>query len=669
MTKRGMAAILAAALLLTACAPTRDLMKKTDEEEIAPPEAPFVLPPPPSALRAPGAAPHLEPLRIEETATEKYIILNFENTDIQTIIATFGELLGINYILTPGITGAVTVQSYRKFPVSETFQIFQTLLEINGLTAIEDGEFYRIIPIDSAKQQPLNVAKGREASLRLDSSFMTQLIPLQNVKAADTANILRALMPRGTDVIVYEPANMLIVTAQPPTLAKFMKIIEALDISEAESEAIRTFVYYVENGKAEKLSEILKAVYTDGTVKATKETAVSTTTAQRTTTARPTIPTRPTIATTSVAASDLPGDLGGVTITAYDDINALIIKATPRTYLSLLEVLKKIDVPPRQVLIEVVIAEMTLSDSSQYGVEWLAKSDRGDTFGFTSTTVESPPVITTSHPGSTGGLFASVVSGVIGSTEYSTVISALEATTRFKVLARPQILAMDNQDAEIKIGKEIPTATSTTESSEGLSTSSQIEYKTVGTILSVTPHITEKGNVSMKLSVEKSDTGSTTTLGSGTYPDFSTNKATTSAVIRDGHTLVIAGLIEEKASRERSGIPWLSKLPFIGYAFGNTDEKTDRVELILMVTPHVLTNQDEADKVAEKYKDRVRVIHGSIRKLDRKAAREETPADGPPLEAEGGDKAETESAPQETVDTPETPPAPPPGPAPLRPVL
>jgi general secretion pathway protein D len=648
MTRRISVFLLAIVFALSACAPGKGLLKGEEgvEAQLPEEEKKFVLPlpPPPKAVKKP---PRAAPLRIEEIEDEKYIILNFENTDIQTIISTFGELMGINYILTPGITGNVTVQSYNKFPIADMFQIFQTLLEINGLTAVKEGSFYKIIPIDSAKQQPLEVGKGRLDEVHLDASFVTQLIPLENVKASETANILRNLMPRGTDLIVYEPANMLIVTAQPPTLAKFMKIIEALDLAEMESESIRTFVYYVENGKAETLEGILKTVYSEKKSSRGKTAAAPAVPQRRTRTTR----------TTSSQAQTLPGTLGEITVTAYEDINALIIKCSSRTYLSLLEVLKKIDVPPKQVLIEVLIAEIRLEDASQYGLQWLVKSDRGDTFGFTSANVENPPIITTEHPGSGSGIFSAVVSGLSGNAQYNYVISAAASATNIKVLASPHILVMDNQEAEIKTGKEIPTATSTTESTEGTTTSSQIEYKTVGTILTVTPHITEKGRVSMKLAIEKSDTGKSTTLGSGTYPDFTTNKATTYAVVDNGHTLIIAGLIEESKDKSRTGIPFLSRIPILGYLFGYSEDKTERNELIVMVTPHVISNQDEADELTRSFKNKVRTINKAIKEMDSQNKKYEEKEAGEDEEEEPGEEEtpKEESLSEPSAENPDSP--------------
>ena len=126
-------------------------------------------------------------------------------------------MLGVNYILSPNVTGKVTIHSHKKISMNDLFPVFQTILEVNGLTAVKDGTVYKIIPVDQAKQQPLSVQPGKDVKLQTDSSFVTQVIPFEYVKASDIVNIMRNLMPRGADIIVYEPSNILIVTALRPT--------------------------------------------------------------------------------------------------------------------------------------------------------------------------------------------------------------------------------------------------------------------------------------------------------------------------------------------------------------------------------------------------------------------------------------------------------------------
>jgi general secretion pathway protein D len=204
--------------LLGSCAPKQEI--KPVEAPPPQPVAEQPAPPPETAAAKP------QPEAPEETKeAEQYVMLNFVNADLNNVISTVGEMLKINYILAPGVTGKITIQSHNKIPLSKLFSTFQTILETNGFTAVKQGDFYLIVPIDTAKQQAVPVVQGKTPAVPKDSSFITQEIPITYVKASDVANIMRNLMPRGTDIVVYEPSNMLIVTATPPAMLKFIKIL------------------------------------------------------------------------------------------------------------------------------------------------------------------------------------------------------------------------------------------------------------------------------------------------------------------------------------------------------------------------------------------------------------------------------------------------------------
>lgn len=589
------AALFMAVSVIAACAPKA-------VKQAAPPEPPEALvlpepppePAPPQEAKTAPAPKKTETVRMEEHSDERFMILNFENADIQTVIATFGELMGINYILTPGISGSVTIQSYRKFPFSDLFQIFQSILEINGLAVVKDGAFYRIVPLSTVKQNAIEVEKGKDVELRLDSTFITQLIPLQYIKASKVVDVLRGLTPPGTDMLVYEPTNMLIITAHPRTLVKSMKVIEVLDISETEQESIRTFVYHVENGEAKKLETILKTIYAEkpGEGVAAAPRAIP-----------PPVPAGR--AEPGGVTGALPGQIGEVSITAYEDLNALILKCTPNTYLALLEVLKKIDVPVKQVLIEVMVAEISLGDTFRFGIEWLLKNENADTLGFVLEGLKTrePHLLLEQQPGG--------FSYVLTEKLFSSVIKALATESKLNVLASPHILTVDNKEALIEIGDEIPIATGlTTGTTAGVNvTTGQIQYKTVGTILTVTPRITEKEMVTLNITQEESQIGTTIPIAGQDFQAFLKRKAKTTAVVKSGHTLIIGGLIRETKNKSRSGVPFLSKIPILGYLFSSGSESTSKTELILMVTPHVISNTDEADALTKQFQEKVKTVN------------------------------------------------------------
>lgn len=634
-------------ILAAACAPKQEIQPTVIEEtrpaeELKPPETP----PQPETAGEKKAEPPAE-----KKPEEQYVMLNFENADLETVIATIGEMLKINYILAPGVTGKITIQSHNKVAVSELFSTFQTILEFNGFTAVKYGNFYRIVSIDTAKQQPVPVESGKTPLMQKDAGFMTQEVPLEYVKANDVANIVRNLMPRGTDIVVYEPSNMLIVTAPPAGIMKFLKLLEAIDIPASDREVIKTFVYYVENGEAKKLVDILKNIY--ASKKAGAPTPVRTVTPSPAapqppapglpTRARQTAP----VPTTTTTQEGLAGEIeGDIVIEAYEDINAILVKSTPRGFLTLLETIKKLDIQPKQVLIEVLVAEISLTNNTQFGIEWLLKGSTqigneniGIVGGFTTSNLVPqfdvnqnrfvlPGTTSTSDGGTTttSGILShpsDVFATIINPAKFSALITAAASKGDVKVLASPNILALDNKEAKIEIGSEVPVATSITQplagaGDVGITATSQVQFKTVGTLLTVTPHINEKKQVTLKISQEVSSIGASVSIGGQDFTGFNTRKANTTAIVQDGHTLVIGGIISENEDYSRRGIPLLSDIPLLGHLFGVTRNGYTRTELIVLVTPHVIANKDEADELTKDLKNRVKDLRERLKKREDK---------------------------------------------------
>jgi general secretion pathway protein D len=626
-------------LFVSSCAPKQAVQQEEPPVAAQPPEE-LKLPEISAIKEIPEEKKPEKP--VEKKQEEQYVMLNFENADIETVIATISDMLKINYILAPGVTGKITIQSRNKIPISELFSTFQTVLEFNGFTAVKEGSFYRIVPIDTAKQQPVQMGSGKKIELSKDGSFVTQEIPLEYVKANDVANIVRNLMPRGTDIVVYEPSNMLIVTAPPSGMLKFMKLLDAIDIPSTERGSVKTFVYSVENGEAKKLADILKNIYVKKGAGAPTPAVQSVAPTPAAPAVRQPVPGQPQRATqprapaaaaasTSAVLEGVAGEIeGDVVIEAYDDINALIIKSTPRAYLALLETIKRLDIQPKQVLIEVLIAEIQLTDNTSLGIEWLLKTSLHvenqdlDVIGgyrtgdfvrnaFKERRFQLP--ISEGILQVPAGGFAAV----IDPKRFAGLITASAANGNVNVLASPHILALDNKEAKIEIGEEVPVATSFTQSGVDATivgnTSSQVQFKTVGTLLTVTPHINEKKQVTLKVSQEVSAVNPKPVLiGGQGFTGFITRKANTTAIVQDGHTLVIGGIIREEASKSRNGLPFLSKIPVLGYLFGTTEDLSSRTELILLITPHVVADKEEADLLTEEYKNRIKGIRKQIEK-------------------------------------------------------
>jgi general secretion pathway protein D len=191
------------------------------------------------------------------------------------------------------------------------------------------------------------------------------------------------------------------------------------------------------------------------------------------------------------------------------------------------------------------------------------------------------------------------------------LLQALASEGRAKVLAAPHILVSDNREARIQVGSQVPLATSTsatpivgTETTTTLSSYTTIQYKDIGIILKVKPQVNDSGLVSLEISQEISSVGASAKIAGQDFSSIDKTETSTNLVAQDGETIIIGGLIREDVNKSRSGIPFLSRIPILGYLFGNTIDETTRTELIILLTPHVMRNQKEAGNVTTDYINR-----------------------------------------------------------------
>ncbi len=497
-----------------------------------------------------------------------YAIMDFENADVSVVARVFGAALGRDFAVAPGITGTMTIESYGGVPAGDLFGVFQAILDINGLKAERYGTAYRIVPEQTGAAPGCAVLSGRR---------VTGLIPLRHVKWAQAADRIRGLIPPEAQTMIYGPDNLLIVSAPPRALRSFRQIMGAVDVSGRMEDLPATYVYHVQNGEAGKLAGIISRIYHPG-----------------------------------------PGGRGRMlSVSPYDSINALVIRCAPAVYLGVLKLLRDIDVPARQVLIEVLVMQVQLSDETQFGLEWVLKNT-GSKYtasgGFSQGNVGIGP---------NGEPFAKLSNGfsaAISTTNplaVAAALSSLATQSKVNVLASPQILAMDGKTARILVGSEIPIATGlfqqpSTAISNTLVAAGQIRYKMIGTILNVRPHITDRDKVTLDIEQEVSQIGQVVPVAGQNFQGFDVRRASTEASVQNGQTLLIGGLINETRNFKRTGIPFLSRIPVLGYLFSTTTESVDRTELILMVTPHVIKSRREAENLKREFEDRVRLVKKAL---------------------------------------------------------
>jgi general secretion pathway protein D len=643
----------------------------------AAPAAPGVSPqppqPPPAAAQAQPAVPQADPGaatgastgRAIEVDEEKFVGLNFDYADINIVIQTLADLIGLNYILAPGISGKVTIQTSGKIAMSDLFFILEKILEVNNLAAVKSGDFYKIMPVGTARQDvletfgpdeeafpedrmiikifklkhaapseivrllnPLKSSKGvfiphdptgilfvvdtaartRMFQELIDSvdvdiynRIQVELYPVKNAKAEDLAKDLTQVLASVTAIqgrakarfklIPVTAINALLFVTSDPSLSTLMAGWVAELDQPAGLEEEKIFVYGLQHANAENLATILRELYAE-------DTAVERTTA-RTTSDTPRLRTRQETprAATVVQATAV---VGKVKIVADKDTNSLIIQTAPWNYPPILETIKKLDKVPRQVLIEVTIAELTLDDEDDLGIEWAIRSQGtatvgGETHGYTSV---AQSIFNES------GAPAAVVPGfsylIAEANRVTAVLNAYAKASRLNILSHPHILASDNKEAKIDVGEEVPIITTETQSAEGLQVDRTIEYRSTGIILTVTPHINENKYVTLDVTQEVSE-AQTNLLGGTDSPIIRKRFAQTSMVVKDNQTLIIGGLMEEERERSREGIPFLSRLPVLGYLFGVTTDTLSKTELLILITPRVVTTVEEGESLTEEY--------------------------------------------------------------------
>lgn len=454
--------------------------------------------------------------------------------------------------------------------------------------------------------------------------------------------------------------SIAVISFDPDVFANVEHWLKTLDVP-AESGSLRqVHVYAVENTKAVDLADILNEVFADqgarvgtggrGTSGAAAEAGLglggglgssrsrdgggsgglgSARGQDRGTQSRSGRQGRSTRSTTGGLASrsragggalvGTPGSLfeQEVSIVADEITNTLVILATPRDRAVVLEVIRQLDIVPRQVLVEVLLAEITLSNDREFGSEQALNSAdpsvaaaTGDTGGTFFDLFGEEIRLTGSAGGTTGGIIGTFTHFRDGKAVYEAVLTALATQSRVKLLSRPHILTADNQEASILIGNEVPIITQQTDSDVQTEGSTRIlqnvQYRDTGIIVRVLPQVNSEGLVNMRIAQEVSEIGDDTVQIEGiTSPTFTTRETETTVVVQSGETIVIGGIIQENKRSSRAGVPYLMDIPVFGQLFRRDDENLRRTELIALITPYVVRDREEAKSVTEEFKGRV----------------------------------------------------------------
>jgi type II secretory pathway component GspD/PulD (secretin) len=540
------------------------------------------------------------------------VSFNFDDADVFSVIQTiFGDVLKVNYIVDPNVKGKVNFRSVAPVAKEDVLPLMQVILRLNGIGIVEESGLYRIVPIGDIPKEPAPIGIGRESEkVQIIGKALLQVVPIQYIKSSEMVRVITPFLSKNAVIVDVPAGNYIIIVDTDANVKRLLQLVEVFDSEQLKQVIPKVFVYAVQNSKAKDVASLLQQIFLGA--KPTAAAPAKTPTAPKT----PTPPAAP-APQPQVSAGREGGEalVSEITKIFPDEVtNSIIILATSEDYALIAETIKKIDIMPRQVVIEGLIVRVNLTDNLSFGLGWSFKNNVD--IGLRPFTNDIK--LTGDIKVNAAGLVTIPTSGFtfVGTDPKNVVravLTALADESKTKVLAAPHILVSDNKEARIQVGSEIPIATSTTTTpivggtAVTNTSTSTIQYKDIGIILKVKPQVNDSGLISLEITQEISSVGSSVVVGGLQEITIDKTEATTTLVAKDGETIIIGGLIREDVTKSKSGIPLLSKIPIIGNLFGNTVDNKIRTELIILLTPHVVRNQQEAGDVTsdyvEKFKD------------------------------------------------------------------
>ena len=541
--------------------------------------------------------------------------------------------------VTGNLSPALTKQNTEGFTISiiplkfiaagEMQKILEPFIAENASIRIDKK---RNLVIVSGTQQEISAVQETIVIFDVDwlRGMSVGLYPLDYVTPktmkAELETVLGALdAEEGNDVLgglvrtvaIERLQSVLLVGSTPAALREAEIWLYRLD-RPGESVNRHLFVYHVQNAKADELGKILREIFNmsgRAPAETTQTDANRTDSYYGATEAGPTASTMPEQVRsdftsgkgTDRAGLALPSGLS-IDIISDDTRNALLILATPDDYEMMRAALAKLDIVPLQVLIEASIIEVSLKDELSYGIEWFFKNnfERGNVTGGRGALDLGSPGITALSPSFSYAVLDNIDQARIA-------LNALEQETQVNVLSSPSLMVLDNQTAYFNVGDEIPVPArqSVSNINPDSPTVNEIQFRQTGITLSVTPRVNTSGLVTMKISQEVSNAVSTTSSDIDA-PTIQQRQLESTVAVHSGETLVLGGLIQETTSNAESGIPLLRRIPLLGKLFGETKEEQRRTELLVLITPRVVSDRSDVREIMEEFRQKLQGIAPAI---------------------------------------------------------
>ena len=570
--------------------------------------------------------------------------VNIRNADIQAFISQIADMTGKNFVVDPRVRARdVTVVSTKALSAAEVYELFLSVLQVHGYAAVPSGDIIKIVPNTTAKQSNLPLVGKNEAG---GEALVTRVIPVENSPVEELVPVLRPLVPQYGHLAAVGSANALIISDHIDNIRRMEAIIASLD--NAESEDVQ--VIKLEHAFAGDMVKMLESLtpQTGGRRGKTKDGGVTVVADERTnrliikgdriTRQRMAQMIRnldtPASATGGVqvvrlshgdaealaellknfaegasaskpgadgktAAASITGDK--VSIQADKSLNALVIRAEPAMMKEIMSVISQLDVRRAQILIEAAIVEVSGDTGKALGFQYVAGSDETGVgainFGNAGLTINSiVQALATDDP---SGL--SLGDGITmgfgeqdsnGDLKWGALIQALSTSTDVNLLSTPSILTLDNQEASIVVGENVPFITGTsTSTGSGVSNPFQtIQREDVGLSLKVTPHVAGLSTIRLELEQENSQVKDS--VGEAADIVTTTRKLESTVLADDGETIALGGLIRDNITKTVRKVPILGDIPLLGILFRSTSNSREKSNLMVFLRPTILPDNE-----------------------------------------------------------------------------
>jgi general secretion pathway protein D len=436
------------------------------------------------------------------------------------------------------------------------------------------------------------------------------MVPLTGIRAEEAVEALRRVAAKDARIEAVPRNNAVLIIDRGTNVARYLELLRRLDERPQGEAGLATYVVPLKFASSDEMAVSLGQLFgiavTTSRTGSLADRSLSSSLGQfrqREADAfltRRDAPLTPLLVQTqpprdSAALAAQPGALVGRTsIVANVPTNSLIIRTSPPNFPLLRETIEALDTRPPQVLLEVAVAEITLGRGEEFGVDWVTQG------GSTTARLGNPGAADSVNP--LGDFVVKVVS--LERVDVRALLRMLASRSDVKVLSTPQVLAVNNREARILVGNKVPFVASTRLGND-VAIDRTVQYQDVGTNLIIIPTINSEDYVSVEVLQEVSTLTTQTIQAALNAPVISTREAATHAIIRNGQTVVIGGLIGNSTEVRDSGIPFLKDLPLIGFLFRNSSRSRSRTELAIFVTPYIVRNDAEADAIRERVRARM----------------------------------------------------------------